>query len=74
MTSSQKSEIIQSLVKLIEDKKLKKTIDTLLKTNPELARKLINLEKKYTELKLKASKTMSKSELNDMIKKLEQYA
>lgn len=73
MTSAQKQIIIKDIIQLIDTKKLSKTISELLKVNPSLARKLINFEKKYTELKLKAAKTMSKSELNNMIKQLEQY-
>lgn len=73
MTSSQKKILFQNIIELIDSKKLSAITRKLLVTEPNLARKLINFEKKYLELKMKASKTMTQSELSKAIKSLENF-
>lgn len=73
MTSTQKTALIKELIVLIDDNKFNKKIQSLLKTDASLARKLLTFEKKYIELKLKSSKLLTKTELNNLINKLQQY-
>ena len=73
MTATQKTALIKDLISLIENNKFNKKVQDLLKTDATLARKLLTFEKKYIELKLKSSKLLTKTELNNIISKLQQY-